>query len=184
MALSDWARILAHILRGRIRLYQCYTNINWRTCEACLSWHGRILANPQDFPAHDDCPHEVLPFPVHRLAEHRRKGERMQAKAAEELRRRQKWSQATELLPKEPMSALNLFREAVQTDVYLPEVEELVGRNSAWFAENPDVRAALREILVAGWKAKFAKERYERQPELARTSQEKYGLARLKELLP
>jgi len=108
----------------------------------------------------------------------------MRAKAEEELLRREKWRKAAELLTTDPPSALALFKEAAQTDVYLPEVEELVEKNRAWLSENQAVRAALREILVSGWKAKFTKERYERQPELARTSQERFGLERLKELLP
>ncbi|MBC7221414.1 hypothetical protein H5T56_00265 [Candidatus Bipolaricaulota bacterium] len=177
-------RILGHLLRGHLRLYQCYTSVNWRTCEACLSWHGRIVAHPEEFPAHESCPHEVLAFPIWKLGEHRKKGERMRAKATEEIQRREKWRKATALLPQDPAGALSLFKEAAQTDVYLPEVEELVEKNRVWLAENKAVRAALREILVSAWKAKFTKERYERQPELARISQEKFGLERLAELLP
>ncbi len=183
MTFLDLLRVLSHLLRGHLRLYQCYTNVNWRTCEACLDWHGRIVAHPREFPAHDSCPHEVLAFPVWRLGEHRSKGERMRAKALEEIGRRETWHKARELLPRDPQRALALFEEAVQVDVYLPEVEELVRQNDRWFEENPEVRAALRQILLAGWKAKFAKERYERQPEQARMAQEKFGIERLQELL-
>ncbi|MBC7317798.1 hypothetical protein H5T57_00885 [Candidatus Bipolaricaulota bacterium] len=182
MSFSDFVRILGHLLRGRFRLFQCYTNVNWRTCEACLSWHGRIVARPEDFPAHNGCPHELLAFPVWRLGEHRRQGERMKKKAMEELERREKWRRAAALLTTDPSTALALFQEAVQIDVYLPEVEELVEKKRAWLKENPAVSAELRRILAAGWKAKFAKERYERQPERARTAQERFGLVRLQEL--
>ncbi len=183
MSLSNWFKILSHILRGHLRLYQCYTNVNWRTCEVCLSWHGRIVAHPKHFPAHNSCPHEVLAFSVWRLGEYRAKGERMRAKAQSELDRREKWRRARELLPHDASAALALFQEAAQVDVYLAEVEELLRETAAWLRENPAVQARLRQVLVAGWKAKFAKERYERQPELARTAQEKFGLERLQELL-
>ncbi len=108
----------------------------------------------------------------------------MRAKAAEEIQRREKWRKAAAILTEDPASALALFKEAAQTDLYLPEVEELVEKNRDWLEENKAVRAMLREIFVRAWKAKFTKERYERQPELARTSQEKFGLERLAELLP
>ncbi len=184
MSFFDLLRIVGHLLCGRLRLYQCYTNVSWRTCEACLSWHGRIVARPEDFPTHDGCPHEVLAFPVWELGKHRKKAERMRAKAAEEIQRREKWRKAAAILTEDPASALALFKEAAQTDLYLPEVEELVEKNRDWLEENKAVRAMLREIFVRAWKAKFTKERYERQPELARTSQEKFGLERLAELLP
>lgn len=174
--------MFGHLLRGHIRLYQCYTTVNWRTCEACLSWHGRIVANPKHFPADDGCAHEVLAFPIWRLGEHRRKAERMKAKAAEELARREKWRKATKLLKEDPARALSLFEEAAKTDVYLEEVEKLAEEGAGWLRENGEVRAALREILLRGWKRKFTKERYERQPELARTAQEQFGLERIKEL--
>ena len=184
MSFFDFFGIIGHLLRGHLRLYQCYTAVNWRTCEACLSWHGRIVSDPQVFPAHDNCAHEVLAFPIWRLGEHRRKSQRMRAKATEEILRREKWRKATELLPKDPAQALALFEEAAKTDVYLEEVEELAEKNRAWLEENGEVRAALREIFARGWKGKFTKERYERQPELARTAQEQFGLARIKELFP
>lgn len=183
MSFFDLVRILSHLVRGHFRLYQCYTNVNWRTCEACLSWHGRIVSHPQAFPAHNGCPHEVLSFPVWQLGAYREKGERMRAKAQEELVRREKWRAAAELLPRDPQKALALFQEAVQVDVYLPEVEELVRQNQVWLSQNPEVRGALHQILLAGWKGKFAKERYERQPEQARLAQERFGVERLRELL-
>jgi len=184
MSFSDLFWILRYLFQGKIKLYQCYTNVNWRTCEACLSWHGRIVSRPEDFPAHDSCAHEVLAFPVWKIGEYRKKGERMRKKAEEELSRREKWRRALEILPRDWEKALTLIQEAAQVDVYLPEVEELVEKNKDWLLGNHTVRKNLREILVAGWKAKFAKERYERQPELARVSQEKFGLQRLSELLP
>jgi hypothetical protein len=184
MSFSDLFWILRYLLQGKIKLYQCYTNVNWRTCEGCLSWHGRIVPRPGDFPAHDSCAHEVLAFHVWKIGEYRKKGERMRRRAEEELSRREKWRKALEILAHDWEKALALIEEAAQVDVYLPEVEELVEKNRDWLLENPSIRKALREILIAGWKKKFAKERYERQPEMARVSQEKFGLQRLGELLP
>lgn len=182
MFFSDFFRILSHLLRGRIRLYQCYTNVNWRTCEACLSWHGRIVARPEDFSAPDGCSHELLAFPVWQLGQYRRKGERMKERAKGELLRRNFWRMALEILPVDSARALALFQEAAKVDLYLPEVEELVGTHREWLWQNPEVREALRAIFLKGWKAKFAKDRYERQPELARMAQEQFGIKRLQEL--
>jgi len=183
MSPFDFLRILGHLLRGRLQLYQCYTNVTWRTCEGCLSWHGRIVSHPRAFAIPDTCVHEVLAFPVWRLPEYRAKGERMRARAEEELRRRGWWQEGVDLLPTQPTAALARFAQAVAVDVYIPEVEALVARHGAWLRERPEVRAAMRDLLVAAWKAKFAKERYERQPEEARLAQERWGLARIQELL-
>lgn len=183
MSLFDFLRILGHLLRGRLKLYQCYTNVTWRTCEECLSWHGRIVAHPQAFAAEDACVHEVLAFPVWRLPEYRAKGQRMRARAEEELRRRAWWQEGLDLLPAQPMAALARFAQAAEVDVYIPELEALVERHGAWLKEQPEVRVAMRDLFVAAWKAKFAKERYERQPEEARLAQERWGLARIQELL-
>ncbi|MCX7750743.1 MAG: hypothetical protein N2320_04250 [Candidatus Bipolaricaulota bacterium] len=172
-------RILGHLLRGRTTLWQLYTNVHWRTCEACLALHGRIAPRPDGFPR-DGCPHEARPFPVWRLREHRELGARMAARAEAELRRRALVRQARALLATDPEGALRLLDEAGKVDVYLPEVEDLA-RDPA--LADPALRARVRTVLLARWKGKFAHERYERQPELARTEQERWGVRRIEELL-
>jgi len=174
-------RVLGHFLRGRSSLWQCYTSVTWRTCERCLSWHGRIVADPKSLPSHDGCAHELRRFPVWRLAEHREHRRRMAERTREELHRRDLFRKAAASLPADPAKALRLFERAASVDVYLPEIEALARDHAL---TDPALRARLREILLKHWKAKFAKERYERQPELARTEQEAWGVARIKELLP
>jgi hypothetical protein len=179
--MTNLARILGHLLRGRTSLWQCYTNVTWRTCAVCLSWHGRIVADPKPVPSHPGCVRELRKFPVWRLAEHRARGRRMAERARQETQRRQLLRTAAGCLSTDPEESLRLFDRAGAVDVYLPEVEE-VARDPA--LTDPALRARLREILLTRWKAKFATERYERQPELARTEQEAWGVARIKELLP
>lgn len=183
MSLVDLLQILAHLVRGHLRLYQCYTSVTWRTCEACLSWHGRILSHPGGFEVDDECVHEVLAFPLWQLPAYRRQSQRMRARAEEERRRRFWWQEGSNLLPTLPQEALAKFAQAAEVDLYIPELETLVTTHGAWLKEQPEVRGAMRDLFVAAWKAKFAKERYERQPEQARLAQEKWGLARIQELL-
>ncbi len=176
-------RILAHLLRGRPRLYLCYTTVSWRTCDKCLNWHGKIVAHPAGFLPTDNCPHEVQAFPVWQLKAFRERGNRMQRKAREELARREAFSQAVELLSTQPATAIQLLERASQVDVHIPEIEALV-KTKGHELEDAALRGQLREVFLRGWKSKFAQERYERQPELARSAQEAWGVDRIRELLP
>ncbi len=176
-----WLRILGHLLRARLYLFLCYTNVNWRTCEECLRWHGRIVADPQEFPAHNSCPHELLRFPVWRLRRFAQEAARMRQRAQAELHRRALFRQAVDTLAANPEASVKLFEQAGQVDVYLPELERLASEKSELLRDS-ELRARLREVFLRQWKAKFARERYERQPEGARTAQEAWGVARIKEL--
>ncbi len=177
--MTDLVRILGHLLRGQTSLWQCYTSVTWRTCKECLAWHGRIVAHPAEFPAHEGCPRELRRFPVWRLRAYRRMGRRMADRAADELRRRDLFQRARDLLSVDPEASLKLFDQAAAIDVYLPEVEAL--RDDPALID-PSLRARVGEIHLARWKSKFARERYERQPEIARTEQERWGVQRIKEL--
>lgn len=179
--MTHLVRMLGYLLRGRASLWLRYTAVTWRTCDECLTWHGRIVADRDSFPRHESCHHELRPFPVWHLAAHRQYGRRMGERAREELHRRDLLREATALLPTDRERSLSLFDEAASVDVYLPEVETLA-RDPA-FADL-DLRTRLRETLLRRWKSKFAKERYERQPELARSQQEEWGVQRIRDLLP
>ncbi len=172
-------RIIGYLLRGRTSLWQCYTAITWSTCDRCLSWHGRIVAAPASFPVHDGCHHELKAFPVWQLAAHRAHGRRMAERAQDELRRRNLFRTAQSLLPIDPERSLSLLDEAASVDVYLPEVEALASDPAL---ADPSLQARIRGIFLFRWKSKFAKARYERQPELARAQQEQWGVQRIKEL--
>ena len=177
----NFLRVLGHLLRGRTALWQYYTAVTWRTCADCLAQHGRIAADPSVFPSHNGCPHEVRRFPVWRLAAHRAHGQRMAERAREEFRRRDLFRQALSFLPTDGEHSMSLFDRAASVNVYLPELETLA-RHPA--LADSALRAQLREIHLARWKSKFAQARYERQPELARTQQERWGVQRIKELFP
>lgn len=177
-------RVITLLLRGRVRLWQCYTNVTWRTCAACLRWHGRIVADPSAFPDHDGCEHKLLQFPVWKLAAFREKGRRMAERAEAELTRRKLFQEAILLLPQDGERAAALFDQAGAVDVYLPELERLAAEQAPLLQANPALRSRLGEVFLYRWKAKFAKDRYERQPELARTQQERWGVQRIKELFP
>lgn len=172
-------RVLGHLLRGRTSLWQCYTSVTPATCAACLARHGRIVDRPTDAPALDTCSHELRRFPVWKLRAHRAMGHRMEKRAQEELRRRSLFERALAMLPMDPQTGLALFDQAAAINVYLPEIEAL-GSNRA--LADPDLRAQVREIHLVRWKSKFATERYERQPELARAQQEQWGVQRIREL--
>lgn len=174
-------RTMSQLLRGRFRLWLCYTNVTWRTCERCLAWHGRIVDDPDRFPRHEGCQRELRPFPVWRLRAYSDEGRRMAGRARDELWRRSLFREAIALLPTEPKRSLILFDQAAAVDVYVPEVEALAREEAL---ADPALRAQLREALLRRWKSKFAKERYERQPELARLEQERWGAQRIRELLP
>lgn len=175
-------RMVGHFLCGRTSLWQFYTSVSWRTCEGCLTWHGRIVADRGSVPRRDGCPHELRPFPVWRLATHRKQGRQMAQRARDELRRRDLFREAVALLPTDPERSLNLFDQAGSLDVYLPEIEALAQEGPV--LADPALRARLREIHLERWKSKFARGRYERQPELARTAQEAWGVSRIRELFP
>ncbi len=177
--MTNRLRALGHLFRGRTSLWQCYTSVTWRTCEACLAWHGRIVGHPEAFPSHTGCTHELRRFPVWKLGVYRDMSRRMQERALDELRRRKLFQQARDLLSVDSETSLGLFDQAAAIDVYLPEIEAL--------SEDPaltdsDLRTRMREIHLARWKSKFATERYERQPELARTQQEQWGVQQIKEI--
>lgn len=103
----------------------------------------------------------------------------MQERAADELRRRKLFRQARNLLSVDSETSLNLFDQAASIDVYLPEIDAL--REDPALADSA-LRTRMREIHLARWKSKFATERYERQPELARAQQEQWGVQQIKEI--
>ena len=177
--MTNALRVVGHLLRGHTSLWQCYTSITWRTCEVCLSWHGRIVHDPAALPPHNGCVHDVRGFSVWKLRAYREMGRRMEGRARDELRRRDLFRRAMAMLSVDPEASIGLFDRAAAIDVYLYEIEAL-GKNP--ILADPPLRARMREVLLARWKSKFATERYERQPELARSQQEQWGVQQIKEI--
>lgn len=172
-----------HLLRGRLRLWQYYTNVTWSTCEECLQRHGRILSAPTALPdPGDGCERKLLPLAVWELGAHRERARRMRELAREELARRRLLAEGSDLLTADLAGALDRLDRAGAVDVYLPELERLADRHGEWLAGQPAVRRRLQELFLRRWSGKFAKPRYERLPERMRLARERWGERRIKEL--
>lgn len=178
-------RVAGHLLLGRRYLWQYYTNVTWRTCEECLSWHGRIAARPERFPrSGDGCERKLLRFPVWQLSYYREKSRLMREIAQRELERRALWRKAVSLLPERPGEALELFERAGAVDLFIPELEGLVQEHRDLLEQDPELSIRLREVFLRRWLEKFGKPRYERLPERMRIARERWGERRIKELFP
>lgn len=163
--------------------YQYYTNVNYLTCERCLTWHGVIRKDPGEFPDHsDDCERAILPvLPRDRKANHD-KGRRMHAAAQAELARRKLFEEGLEMLSKSPEQAIASFRQAAQIDLYVPDLEHLAGRHRGLLDRDSALREALRTLFVKAFSDKFGWRRYERLPEVMRVRHEEDGIERINEL--
>jgi hypothetical protein len=168
----------------RRRLYQYYTNVNYLTCADCLARHGKILKKPDAFPQNEDgCASSILPIPRKQLRDYRDKAKRMRLRAKGELARRSLFEQAMTLLPSQPDEALELLGRAATIDLYIPDVERLVGVHDDFLREHPDIRDRLRLQWLKAYSDKFGWRRYELLPEVMRLQREKAGMARMNELL-
>ena len=168
----------------RRAVYQYYTNVNYRTCEKCLSWHGAIRGNPDALPkAEDDCESSILRIPRKQLRSYREQAKRMRLRAQGELKRRELFKNAVNLLPDQSESALGLFALAASIDLYIPDIEHLVERHGDFLRDQPDLRDRLRTQLLKAYSDKFGWRRYERLPEMMRLQREQAGMDRINELL-
>jgi len=162
--------------------YQYYTNVTYSTPAECLTLHGRIASDPSEFPDHDSCPRKILSFSRSELSYYREQAEKMRAVAAAELRRRELFREAEEMLEAEPERAVDLFAQAAQIETYVPELERLLERKDDLLSQTPELRRRLGEIFYRAYSDKFGRPRYERFPERMRLAREKAGLSRIKEL--
>jgi|GEM_PF-357639 len=163
--------------------YQYYTNVTYRTCVECLSWHGAIRKKPSQFPdPQDGCERVILPIPRGELKAYREKGQRMRTAAAAERRRRELFEQGLRLFAEAPATAIENFREAARIDLYIPELESLAERHAERLARDLALRDGLRRMFAKAYSDKFGWRRYERLPEMMRIKREKAGLKRINEL--
>ncbi len=168
----------------RRAVYQYYTNVNYRTCEECLSWHGAIRSKPDTLPkAGDDCESSILRIPRKNLRMYREKSKQMRLRAQGELRRRELFEEALNLLANQSDEALELFGRASGIDLYIPDIERLVKRHGDFLLNHPDLKDRLRIQLLKAYSDKFGWRRYERLPEVMRLQREQAGLDRINELL-
>ena len=164
--------------------YQYYTNVNYLTCETCLSWHGQIRKRKELFPESvDGCESSILSIPGKRLKHYREQGKRMQARARQELARRALFRKASDRLAEFPDDALELFSRSATLDLYVPEIESLVAQRQQILRANPELRDRLRVLFVKAYSDKFGWRRYERLPEIMRLQRERAGIDRINELL-
>jgi hypothetical protein len=163
--------------------YQYYTNVNYRTCERCLSWHGVIRRKPNAFPVPDDgCESAILQIPAKQRRAYRLQAKRMQLRAQSELKRREWFDAAVALLPEDAVSALALLDRSATIDLYIPDIERLAALHAEFLAEQPGIREQLRIQLRKAFSDKFGWRRYERLPELMRLQREQTGVRRIDEL--
>ncbi len=106
----------------------------------------------------------------------------MRAIAQAEMRRRELFAAATRMLDDDPDQAVELFAQAAQIEVYIPELEQLAANKEMTLAAHPHVREQLGKIFYQAYSDKFGRPRYERLPERMRLAREQAGLARIKEL--
>ena len=164
--------------------YQYYTNVNYRTCAECLTWHGVIRRRRDAFPqAEDRCESSILPIPRKQSRIYREKAKRMRLRAQGEVARRALFEEALMLLPSQPDEALELLRRAATIDLYVPDIERLVETHGDFLLAHSELRDRLRALLLKAYSDKFGWRRYELLPEVMRLQREKAGMARINELL-
>jgi hypothetical protein len=164
-------------------LFQWYSTIHYSSCEACLRRHGDIFQSDRDVPAlHPGCRCHILEIPSSELEYYREKSDRMKEKALAELARRASWSAAVTLLPQDFAQTEALFRQAIQTDLYLEEIEALVQKHKEWFSAHSEERATLGKLFVRGYRIKFNQDKYQSLAAGMRVAQEQHGIERIREL--
>ena len=163
--------------------YQYYTNVTYLTCPECLARHGRIVKDPARLPdRRDRCERKLLAFPRKELRFYRQKARQMRALAKAELRRRELVREASDALGQDNEKAIELFRQAVRIDLYIPELEELRRTKDAIFSQDPTLSERLRALFTRAYSDKFGWPRYERLPERMRIAREQAGIKRIDEL--
>lgn len=163
---------------------QFYANVNYSTPENCLKLHGDIFVSRDQVNADElECTYHFLNFSVWELSDFREKRLRMKELAESELERRQIFGKAREALLQGDMeTALSLFEEAGEIDVFIPELEELSRDIESHIDIEEKDLEGLRKVLTKAYREKFAKKRYERQPERMRTQREKAGVKKIEKL--
>lgn len=168
----------------RRAVYQYYTNVNYRTCAKCLAWHGVTRGKPDAFPnVTDDCESSILRITRKQLRSYREQAKRMRLRAQGELKRRELFENAMNLLPDQTESALECFALAASIDLYIPDIERLVETHGGFLHDHPGIREQLRTQLMKAYSDKFGWRRYERLPEVMRLQREQAGVDRINELL-
>ena len=164
--------------------YQYYTNVTYSTCPACLAWHGKIGKSPTAFPDRQDgCERRILSFNKKKLDYHREQERLMRQLAKDELTRRALFAEATDTVEIDNEKAVELFSQAAQIDLYIPDVVRLVEEKESVLKQDNTLRERLRKLFTRAYSDKFGKPRYERLAEPMRIAREQAGISRIRELL-
>ncbi len=163
--------------------YQYFTNVTYSTCPDCLAWHGKIAKDPANFPDPDDgCERKILQFPRSERKYRKEKQIEMQQLANNELERRKIFSRAKDTLEEDPEQALELFSQAAQIDIYVPELKQLKEERSQIMTSDTALTNKLKKLFTRAYSDKFGWPRYERLPELMRIEREKAGIETISSL--
>jgi len=164
--------------------YQYYTNVSYKTCADCLAWHGAIRGKPDAFPKpNDGCTSSILRIRRKESKTFRQQAKQMRLRAQGELRRRELFEHAMDLLVDKTDEALVLLARAASIDLYIPDIERLAEKHEGFLRDRPDIREQLRTQFRKAYSDKFGWRRYERLPEVMRLLREQAGMDRINELL-
>jgi len=133
-------------------------------------------------PLHKECRCHVLEIDSSESEYYREKSERMREKALSELDRRRSWKEAVTSLATDFARSEELFRQTVQIDVYLEEIEQLCIAQKAWLAARPEQRTGLCKLFVRAYRIKFNLDKYQNLAQGMKVAQEQHGIERIREL--
>lgn len=171
---------------GQTSFYQYYATIHAKTCEICLGHHGQIYARAADapkLPLHSDCRCTLLEFAARELEQYQERGLRMKEKAQKELQRRRHFLTACETLSRASLEdALLRFRQAVDVDIHIEEIETLCAEHAETLRNSPKLASSLRDLFLKAYRMKFETEKYQPMPEEMKLAQQAHGLQTIREL--
>ncbi|MFW6422026.1 MAG: hypothetical protein ACOCZX_04270, partial [Candidatus Bipolaricaulota bacterium] len=140
-----------------------------------------VSSRDQLSPEGLDCPYHFLEFHVSDLAHYQEKAARMKELASDEMHRRETFNRALDNLGEGDWEeALELFEESAKIDVFIPELEDAFAEEASRLSD--EARLEIGKTFVHYYKEKYAKRRYERQPERMRSQREEAGVKVIKDL--
>ena len=173
---------LYHHIRGQKTFVQHYASVHYLTCAGCLRHHGEIsLPSAERPPWHTGCRCHLLEFPLEQLQYYRQQGARMREKATQELSRRRLFRQACRQLLRHPLEAEERFRQAIDSEIYLEEIEVLCREQAEALRHHSQTARRLRDLFVGAYRYKHDLDKYHFVPEGLCVEWRQEGLSRIKE---
>lgn len=110
----------------------------------------------------------------------------MRTKAEEELERRRLMGEAVEVLQRSDEQAheeaLSLFKQALQFNVYLSDIEDLCRERGELLRTSPRLTRRLCDLFSRAYRFKYDRDRYRHMPERMRAERRTHGLKTIREL--